>query len=126
MAEHVTDAIVVHCIDFRFQKYLDPWLQERFGHDNYDRVSLAGAVYDFDSVVRQIEISDRLHKIKKVILVNHEDCGAYGAVGNYERHKHDLHEAERKIEALFPNLDVEIYYLHLDGEFEQLSRTNLQ
>jgi hypothetical protein len=47
MAEHITDAIVVHCIDFRFQKYIDPWLQERLGHDNYDRVSLAGGVFDF-------------------------------------------------------------------------------
>ena len=125
MSDHKTDAIVVHCIDFRFQKYLDPWLQERFGHDNYDRVSLAGAVYDFDSVVRQIEISDRLHKIKKVILVNHEDCGAYGAEGNYERHKADLEEAEQRLEKEFGHLDVEIYYLHLDGEFETLSKTNL-
>ena len=77
MAEHITDAIVVHCIDFRFQKYLDPWLHKHLGHDNYDRVSLAGAVFDFYSVLKQVEISDSLHKIKKVILINHEDCGAY-------------------------------------------------
>ena len=124
MAEHVTEAIVVHCIDFRFQKYLDPWLHEHLGHDNYDRVSLAGAVFDFYTVLRQVEISDRLHKIKKVILINHEDCGAYGAAGNYERHKADLEEAERKIEALFSNLDVETYYLHLGGKFEEMSKTN--
>ena len=124
MEEHVTDAIVVHCIDFRFQKYLDPWLQERFGHDNYDRVSLAGGVFDFYTILKQVEISDRLHKIKEVILINHEDCGAYGAAGTYERHKSDLEEAARKIEVLFPSLDVETYYLHLDGRFEKMSRTN--
>ena len=124
MAEYVTDAIVVHCIDFRFQKYLDSWLQKHFGHGKYDRVSLAGSMFDFESVMRQIEISDRLHKIKKVILINHEDCGAYGAEENYERHKTDLEKAERKVEALFPDLDVEIYYLHLDGKFEQMSKTN--
>ena len=124
MAEHVTDAIVVHCIDFRFQKNLDVWLLGRFGHDNYDRVSLAGGVYDFYTVLKQVEISDRLHKIKKVVLINHEDCGAYGSDGNYQRHKTDLEEAERKIEALFPNLDVETYYLHLDGRFEKMTRTN--
>lgn len=123
MVEHITDAIVVHCIDFRFQKYLDPWLRERFGHDNYDRVSLAGGIFDFYTILKQVEISDRLHRIKKVILINHEDCGAYGAEGNYERHKKDLEEAERKIEALFPRLDVETYYLHLDGTFEPLSRS---
>ncbi len=121
MTKHITEAIVVHCIDFRFQKYLDAWLLERLGHGNYDRVSLAGSVFDFYSVLRQVEISDRLHKIKKVILINHEDCGAYGSEGNYARHKSDLEEAERKLDALFPHLDVEIYYLHLDGGFEQLS-----
>ena len=124
MTEHVTDAIVVHCIDFRFQKYLDLWLMGRFGHDNYDRVSLAGGVFDFYAILKQVEISNNLHKIKKVILINHEDCGAYSEVGNYKRHKTDLEEAERKIEALFPELDVETYYLHLDGIFEQMSRTN--
>ena len=121
MVKRFTDAVVVHCIDFRFQKYLDPWIQKHFGHDNYNRVSLAGGVLKFDIILSQVEISDGLHKIKKVILINHEDCGAYGKMGTFERHKHDLQEAEHKIEALFPNLDVEIYYLHLDGEFEQLS-----
>lgn len=123
MLKPVADAIVVHCIDFRFQKYLDQWLAGRFGQNKYDRVSLAGSVFDFYSVLKQVEISDRLHDIRKVILINHEDCSAYGTEGNYARHKTDLKEAERKLEALFPHLDVEIYYLHLDGEFEKLSRT---
>ena len=124
MSDHTTDAIVVHCIDFRFQKNLDVWLLGRFGHDNYDRVSLAGGVFDFYTILKQVEISNRLHKIKKVVLINHEDCGAYGAEGTYARHKSDLEEAERKIEALFPDLDVETYYLHLDGRFEKMSMTN--
>jgi carbonic anhydrase len=124
MVKRFTDAIVIHCIDFRLQKYLDPWIQNRFGHDNYNRVSLAGGVLEFETISKQVEISVGLHKIKKVVLINHEDCGAYGAAGNYERHKTDLEEAERKIEALFPGLDVETYYLHLDGEFEAMSKTN--
>ena len=101
MAEHITDTVVVHCIDFRFQKYLDSWLQENLGHGKYDRVSLAGGVFDFDSVLHQIDISDKLHKIKKVVLVNHEDCGAYGEVGNYKRHKEDLEKAEKRLENSF-------------------------
>jgi len=124
VVKRFTDAIVVHCIDFRLQKYLDPWLQNHFGHDNYNRVSLAGGVLEFETISKQIEISYRLHKVKKVVLINHEDCGAYGKTGNYKRHKADLEEAERKVEALFPELDVETYYLHLDGRFEQMSRKN--
>jgi carbonic anhydrase len=120
MAEHVTNAVVVHCIDFRIQKYLDTWLQENLKHDNYDRVSLAGSIFDFAAVMGQIEISNRLHKVKKVILVNHEDCGAYGDVGNYERHKEDLKKAEKRLDDEFSHLDVETYYLHLDGTFEHI------
>ena len=90
----------------------------------YDRVALGGAVYDFYTILKQVEISNRLHAIKKVILMNHEDCGAYWKEGTYEQHKNDLADAERKIEALFPHLDVETYYIHLDGTFEEMSRTN--
>ena len=119
MAKRLTDAVVVHCIDFRLQKHLDPWLHKHFGHDNYNRVSLAGGVLEFDTVSKQIEISDRLHKIKKVILINHEDCGAYGDAGNYERHKEDLEKAAIKLGEECSHLDVETYYLYLDGKFEK-------
>ena len=122
---HITEAIVVHCIDFRFQQFLDPWLQNKLGNGNYDRVSLAGGVFNFDAILEQVKISKELHEIEKVILVNHEECGAYGDMDTYERHKEDLERAKLKIETLFPDLNVEIYYLHLNGTFEQLSRTNL-
>lgn len=121
--DHTCDSIVIHCIDFRFQKYLDKWLTERLAPKTYDRVGLAGGIFDFYTILKQVEISNNLHKIKKVILINHENCGAYGALGTYERHIMDLSEAERKIEAVFPQLDVETYYLHLDGTFEELSKT---
>jgi carbonic anhydrase len=124
MAAHTCQAIVIHCIDFRLQKPLNDWLERRFALSDYDRVSLAGGVFDFYTILKQVEISDRLHKIKKVILINHEDCGAYGDEDTPERHAHDLHEAERKIEALFPHLDVETYYMHLTGILEDLSQTN--
>jgi carbonic anhydrase len=121
---HTTDSIVITCIDFRFQKFIKDWLDNNLGDHKYDRVALAGGVFDFYTILKQVEISDRLHKIKKVVLVNHEDCGAYGPAGTYEKHKQDLIEAEKKIEALFPHLDVETYYLHLDGVFEEMSKTH--
>jgi carbonic anhydrase len=124
MSDHACQALVIHCIDYRLQKSLNDWLGRRFGLSDYDRVSLAGGVFDFSTILKQVEISDRLHKIQKVILINHEDCGAYGQESTPERHAHDLMQAEREIEALFPHLDVEIYYMHLNGILEQLSRTN--
>ncbi len=126
MSEHTCEAVVIHCIDFRLQHYLNDWLTKRFGNKNYDRISVAGGIKNLNFVAEQVEISHRLHKVHKAILINHEDCGAYGAEGTKERHASDLVDAENKIEAMFPDLDVEIYYLHLDGTFEQLSKTNRQ
>lgn len=120
---HTTDAIVVHCIDFRFQKFVSDWLDKNLGDLHYDRVALAGGIFDLYTILKQVSISDRLHKIKKVILLNHEDCGAYGVEGTHERHVSDLMAAENVIEKLYPHLDVETYYIHLDGTFEQLSAT---
>ncbi len=123
MSTHVCEAIVITCIDFRFITPVRKWAKEHFGKNNYDRVSIAGGIMDFYTVLRQVEISNKLHKIKKVIMINHEDCGAYGKDGTFEKHEQDLDEAERKIEALFPHLDVETYYLKLDGTFIETSKT---
>jgi len=120
--KNLTDTLVVHCIDFRLQAYLDTWLRNELGHGNYDRVSLAGGVFDFDTVLGQIYIAKRLHEINGVILINHEDCGAYGKEGTPERHQADLEIAGRKIKSTFPDLKIERYYLHLDGEFECFSK----
>ena len=120
MADHSCEALIVHCMDYRLQKYLNGWLDKKPGAGNYDRVAIAGGVLDIYPVLKHIELAVRLHKIRKVILINHEDCGAYGPAGTFERHKADLTEAERKIQALYTALIVEKYYLKLDGTFEQV------
>jgi carbonic anhydrase len=100
------EAIVVTCIDYRFQKSIHDWLTTRVGFNNYDRVSLAGGVFDLPAVLKQVEISDRLHQIKRVVLINHEDCGAYGEASAPERHAADLRAAAQQIRSVFPHLKV--------------------
>ncbi len=123
MNDHNCEAIIITCIDYRLQDFINEWINTRFNGNPYDRVALGGGIFDIFYILRQIEISVKLHHVKKVILINHEDCGAYGKAGTYEKHLEDLAAAEKKIEALF-GLDVETYYLHLDGVFEEVSRTN--
>jgi carbonic anhydrase len=118
MPANTCEAVVVHCFDFRLQQFLNDWLIRRFGIKNYDRISLPGAVRDFAYVQPQIQLAYRLHNVKKVILINHEDCLAYGSTGTKERHISDLTYAEYALQSLA--VDVEKYYLHLNGEFERI------
>ena len=115
------DALVVHCMDYRLQKFIQPWITVRFGYDNFDIISLAGSVHDYEMVLKYVQLAVQIHSITTVCLINHEDCRAYGRDGTYKRHKHDLMDAQKKILALFPHLKVETFYLHLDGEFEAIS-----
>ena len=117
------DALVVHCMDYRLQKYLHPWIMSRFGADNFDIISLAGGVHDYEMVLKYVQLAVQVHSIKQVVLINHEDCRAYGRDGTYKRHKYDLMDAEQKIEVLFSDLEVETFYLHLNGTFELISKT---
>ena len=114
------DALVVHCMDYRLQKHLHQWIMSRFGADNFDIVSLAGGVHDYEMVLKYVQLAVQIHSISRVTLVNHEDCRAYGRDGTYARHKRDLADAKQKIETLFPYLKVESFYLRLDGRFEPI------
>ena len=118
---HQCESIVVHCMDYRLQSFINQWLETNLPNSSYDRAVIAGGVYDVYDVIRQVDIAARLHGVKKVILINHEDCGMYGTAGTEERHDEDLKNAEDKIKRLFPHLEVDTYYLNLDGTFQQNS-----
>lgn len=118
MNNHACEAIIVTCIDFRFQEYINKWISENFAPKTYDRVAIAGGVFDSAYILKQVETSKRLHHIKKVVFINHEDCGAYGEAGTPEKHAEDLKNASSKIKEQYPGLEVNTYYLCLDGTFE--------
>lgn len=121
MNSHTCQAIIITCIDFRFQKYIDKWIKNNFRPGTFDRVAWAGGIKDLDAVMGQIDISRCLHHINSVYLINHEDCGAYGQSSTPQKHAEDLKKAENQIKNQYPDLAVATYYLHLDGTFEPIS-----
>lgn len=120
MSNHVCDALVVACIDFRFQKYIKDWLGKNFQNKTYDYVGFAGSTKSLDIILNQLDISVRLHQIKEVILMHHEECGAYGQESTLDRHTEDLNKAKKTILKKYPHLKVGLFYLHLDGKFEKI------
>ena len=107
------EAVVVTCIDFRFQRLFEWWLRKRIGQGTYDRIAWAGGVKDWVAVSRQIEVAKRLHDIKKVYLVNHEDCGAYGSEASFEQHRFDLLQARDSLLMTYPDVEVRLFYAKL-------------
>lgn len=89
--EHYTaNACVVWCFDDRFYKLLKAFgKQEKFGH--IDLVKVAGGAKaladgpspERDFILDQIKKSVMLHATKRVILMLHRDCGAYGGSKNF-------------------------------------------
>jgi len=128
MSEHTCKALVIHCIDFRFRKSLSEFLESRFG-DSYDLVSVAGGVkrlvadpLENNFILEQIKISDRLHKPEVILLIQHEDCGAYGgsvAFGDFSTEQEAQNQELEKAKALLREQctqSVEKYLARLSGE----------
>jgi len=115
------DALIAVCIDFRFQKFIRDWTDKTLKDKTFDLVALAGATKDIKTILKQVDISVKLHHIKKVYLIHHEDCGAYGKEGTKEKHIKDLRKAKEKILARHKNLKVETFFLHLNGSFEKIN-----
>jgi len=116
---HSCQAIVVSCMDFRLSDHLTLWMLKNCP-GGFDRVAIAGSVKNLPFVLEQVELSKKLHHTKEVYLINHEDCGAYGADGTPERHKKDLAFAKRIISEKFPDMKVKTLYLTLAGEFTEV------
>ena len=119
--ELVCDALVVRCIDFRFIHFIRDFTDKNLAGKTYDIVGYAGATKEWDQVMKEVDISERLHSFKQLILINHEDCGAYGEQDSPERQAADLQKAKQVVLAKYPQLQVDLYYLHLDGTFEIVS-----
>ena len=136
--EHYTaDACVVWCYDDRFYKLLKAFgKQEGFVH--IDLVKIAGgakalasmesASPDRDFVLNQIKTSVRLHGTKRVVLMLHRDCGAYGGSKSFadaEAEKAELikqlHQAQDLVKKELSDVDglaVDICFADFDGLYK--------
>ncbi|OGD63742.1 hypothetical protein A2160_03640 [Candidatus Beckwithbacteria bacterium RBG_13_42_9] len=117
---HVCDAAIVCCIDFRFQKFIRDWTDQNLKGKTFDLIGFAGATKDLETIMGQLDISVRLHHIKQVVLIHHEECGAYGAESTPERHAQDLQKAKAAILAKYPDLQIDLHYFYLNGKFEAI------
>lgn len=132
-AEHyIADACVVWCYDDRFYKLLKVFGKKQ-GFKNIDLVKVAGgakalagdASPERDFVIGQIKTSVRLHGTKRVVLMLHRDCGAYGGSKSFdgpeaerEHYENQLRAARDFVKKEAPAIPVDAYFADFDGLYQ--------
>jgi hypothetical protein len=126
------DAAILWCFDNRFELGFRKFLK-RIGVINSDPIKIAGGAKvlatpeheaDREFVLEQIRKSMRLHGTRRVILMLHSDCGAYGglagAFGGDARaeaahHQRELQHAAANLRAAIPGVEVQGYFVDFEG-----------
>ncbi len=133
------EALAFSCIDFRLVDSAVKFFDANEQPKDYDLLALAGASLGAVSPVfpssneafwSHVDIARSLHHIKKVVVLDHRDCGAYKvAFGKDYASEHDAETAQHKIEMeklkaqlarKHPDLASEYYLMSLDGTAERI------
>ena len=137
-AENTATALVLSCIDFRFLEAERSFLALQNLTNHYDWTALAGASLALNNFPQsadtttfwdQLDLSYQLHHIKKVVIIDHQDCGAYARQidpllsqnSDRERqvHRYYLSQAYWTIGDRYP-INVELYFVTLNGRVEPI------
>lgn len=122
---HHCDAVVLTCIDFRFWRETVEFVEKELGIKVFDFPSLPGsvkAINEGNSLAMQcVGVPVELHHAKKIVLVNHQDCGAYGGSAKFNGddeaeqkfHEGELKKAKEKILEKYPDKEVILVYAKL-------------
>ena len=126
------DAAILWCFDNRFDLGFRKFLK-RIGVTNSDPIKIAGGAKslaspgletDREFVLDQIRTSMKLHGTKRVILMVHSDCGAYGGLaGGFagdkkaeaQHHEQELDRAAANLVKAIPGLEVQGYFVDFEG-----------
>jgi hypothetical protein len=129
---HSCEAVVLCCIDFRFWKETAEFVEKELGLKSYDFPSLPGsakAINECNDLANScISVPCDLHHVQKIVVVNHQDCGAYGGskVFNGDSgieqkfHEEELKKAKAKILEKYPEKEVILVYAKLTDKGENI------
>ncbi|MDP4000863.1 MAG: hypothetical protein Q8P83_01345 [bacterium] len=124
---HKAQAIVLSCIDFRFRKDLQNFLEEDLKLNEFDHKTDGGSVKQLitegpvsDWILANFEIAFDLHGVQRIILINHQDCGAYGGSKKFTSfddeltfQRDQLNQAVSFLSEKYPDKIIEAYFAQL-------------
>ena len=130
-------AMVLSCIDPRFQPVVFNYLRKRKLNGKYSSFTIAGSAIGVTAQKFKkwhktfwdnLETSIKLHKIKKLIVINHRDCGAAKIINgkktfnNFHEtkiHKSSFTKIKKRFKDKYPNLNIETILISLNKTAEK-------
>ena len=127
-------AMVLSCIDPRFQHLVYNYLKKKKLTEKYSAFTIAGAAIGVThhrfkkwhkTFYENLATSIQLHKIEKLIVINHKDCGAakiangkkkFSPANEKKIHQDSFNKLKKEIKKRFPKLKVELNLISLDSK----------
>jgi len=137
---HHCEVSVINCMDFRLQTGIYEFLVSLGYKNNFDLISNAGSLKDLvegdesesKKLLKDINVSYELHKVRKFIIIHHMDCGAYGghdAFDGLEDEKIKQIEAMKKaakiIKAKYSDVEIQMYLARI-GESDDEPKVDFE
>ena len=125
------EAMVLSCMDPRFQPKVYKYLKAKRLTGKYSAFTIAGAAIGVthnkfkkwhSTFIDNLSTSIKLHKIKKIIVINHEDCGAAKIVNGKKKlnsfienkiHRESFKKIKKVLNNRFPTLKINFKILSL-------------
>ena len=132
-------AMVLSCIDPRFQPIIFNYLKKKNLIGKYSLFAIAGSSIGVTeqkfekwhkTFWENLDISIKLHKIKKLIVINHRDCGAAKIINGTRKFTQDIETNLHRISFLkvykifkkkYPKLAIEFKLISLNKKIEEFS-----
>ena len=129
-------AMVLSCMDPRFQPIVFNYLKKKKLAGKYSAFTIAGSAIGVTAnkfkkwhkaFWDNIQTSIKLHQIKKLIVINHRDCGAAKIInGNklFDKsnetkiHKDSFKKIKLKFKKKYPKLKIELKLISLNKKIE--------
>ena len=127
-------AMVLSCMDPSFQHLVHNYLKKKKLTGKYSAFTIAGAAVGVtnskfkkwhNTFYDNLATSIQLHKIEKLIVINHKDCGA-AKIANGKKefspenekniHQDSFSKLKKEIKKRFPKLKVELNLIALDSK----------
>ena len=129
-------AMILSCIDPRYQPIVYNYLKKKKLTGKYSAFTIAGAAVGVTAnrfkkwhkvFWDNFNTSVKLHNIKKLIVINHRDCGAakivngkkeFSSINETKVHKTSFQKLKRIFKKKYPKLSIELKIISLNSKVE--------